>query len=107
MPNLDRLPGRLDGPDGLIGLADKFGAVEVFELIMLCRTTGSIESDSGGQALTALGNRLVDQVRDEHPELTEREVKQKAAALVGFKDSGSRSNFNKILLGGRRQFRNR
>jgi hypothetical protein len=107
VPDLDRLPGRLDGPDGLIELAEKFGAVQVFELIMLCRTTGSIESDAGGQALTTLGNRLVDKVRAEHPELTEREVKQKAAALVGFKDSGSRTNFNKILLGGRRRYRNR
>jgi hypothetical protein len=111
MPEVDHLPGRVDGPEGLLELAKKFGEVEVYELIMLCRTTGTEERDAGGAALTALGNRLVTKMREKmravDPYCTEEQVKRAVAAQLGYMDSGSRSNFYNVLKGGRRHARKR
>jgi hypothetical protein len=107
MRQLSRLPGRLDGAEGLIALAETFGEVAVFDLIMLCRTHRGPGQDPGGEALTALGNQLVAKGKQAHPEYTDIEARQAAAKKLGFHDAGSRTNFYKILHGGRSNSRNR
>lgn len=102
MRKVSRLPGRGDGVEGLLQLAETFGEAQVFDLIMLCRTARGEGKDPGGEALTLLGNRIVAKERDNHPEYSYDQVRQAAAKRLGIDDAGSRSNFYKILTGGRR-----
>lgn len=107
MRRLSRLPSRADGVKGLLDLAETFGEAPVFELIMLCRTARGEGQDPGGEALTIFGNRLVEQEKTAHPDYTEQQARQATARKLGFLTSGTRTNFAKILAGGRRQDRAR
>lgn len=100
MRQVTRLPGHLDGTDGLLELAKAFGDAQVYDLIMLCRRANG--EDPGGAALTILGNRLVEKYQADNPAADETEAKQHVAKLLGYHDVGARSNFYKILTGGRR-----
>jgi hypothetical protein len=99
---VSRLPGRADGVEGLLDLAKLFGDAQVFDLIMLCRTARGEGQDPGGEALRTMGNRLVEKEQAAHPEKTYDQARQAVADLLGFQGSAAaRSNFYKVLRGGR------
>jgi hypothetical protein len=99
---VSRLPGRADGAAGLLDLAKLFGDAQVFDLIMLCRTAKGDGQDPGGEALTLLGNRLIEKERAKNPAATYDEARRAVAELLGYQGSAAaRSNFYKILRGGR------
>lgn len=96
----NRLPGRLDGLEGLLELAKLYSHEQVFDLIVMCRTARGRETDVGGAALTAIGNALVQ--REMNDKNIDRDTaKRQVAHRLGYHDAGSRSNFYQILKGGR------
>lgn len=99
MRAISHLPGRDDGVDGLLSLADAFGAEQVYDLILLCRTARSRETDAGGAALTELGRRMI-AAEMEASNVDYRQARLTVAARLGYKDGGARSNFHKVLSGG-------
>jgi len=96
MPQDVKLPGRIDGEQGLIDLAKVFGDEAVFDLILLCRTARSREADAGGAALTALAKKMVSDEMG-HCDVDYDTARRKVAARLGYHDVGSRSNFYKVL----------
>lgn len=91
------LPNRKDGAEGLLALADREGAMAVYELILLCRTNRG--RDAGGEALTALAHRLV--AAEMEKTNADFETARRQVATKIYDEPTSRTNFYKILQGGR------
>jgi hypothetical protein len=103
--NFNRIMDGEGGPgdDELLELAARHGAAAVFNLIRLCRNSHRQAEDAGREALTILANRMVDREMDRTN--TDRSVaRQVVADRLGYTrkaDGHGRSNFWKILKGGR------
>lgn len=96
----NRLPGRHEGADGLIELAQRYSPEQVFDLIVLCRTARGRGQDEGNLALTKLAKVMVNgEMRRGNVDYDE--ARRRVAYRLGYQDGGSRSNFYKILTGGR------
>jgi hypothetical protein len=96
----NRLPGRHDGAEGLLALADRYTPEEVFDMIVMCRTARSRELDEAGSALTRLAQRMVDKEMDKS-NVDYDTARRAVAGRLGYTEPGSRSNFYKVLAGGR------
>lgn len=100
---LKREPASKGDPE-LLRLAREYGAAAVYDLIRLARTARpDVEQDAGGEALVILARRLVD-MEMESGAVDELTAQQRVADKLGYttKAQGNgRSNFSKILAGGR------
>lgn len=100
MRAISHLPGRNDGVQGLLSLADAFGPEQVYDLILLCRTARSRDDDAGGAALVELGRRMIAEEM-KRSNVDYRRARLTVAARLGYRDGGARSNFYKVLAGGK------
>lgn len=99
---LDRVVGT-DGDADLLTLARHHGDPATYDLIMLCRTARGGYHDDGREALTVLAHRMVDKEM-QRAGVDAMTARQTVATRLGYtpKTGGnSRSNFAKILKGGR------
>lgn len=102
MRAISHLPSRADGAQGLLALAENFGPQAVYELILLCRTArGRADGqDPGGEALVALSRQMVEHEMDK-ANVDYDAARYTVATRLGYLDYGTRSNFYKMLQGGR------
>lgn len=97
MATIDRLPGPADGADGLLQLAEAFGARQVFDLIRLCR----LDNGPDRRPATDVSTRLAQKMVRDHmfTKNVDYDVARRAvAAELGYTDT-TRTNFYKILDG--------
>lgn len=102
MPEIEALPTRADGEEGLLRLAEQFGGKAVYELILLCRTAQNRATDAAGAAMRTIALQLIDEVMaggvpfDEARRIVADDLGYSAPA-----DGNGRSNFYQLLKGGR------
>jgi hypothetical protein len=98
IPNFNRVMNGEGGPgdDELLDFAEHYGDAAVYELVLLCRTARDAEKDAGRAALTDIGVRLVQAEGGDFDS-----ARAVVADRLGYHDAGTRSNFYKILRGGR------
>ncbi len=97
MKAINKLPGPDDGVDGLLQLAEAFGARQVYDLIRLCRLDAGPEKRPAAEASTQLARTMIKQHMDTHN--VDYDVARRAvAAELGYTDT-TRTNFYKILDG--------
>lgn len=102
MPEIDHLPTRDDGEEGLLHLAEVFGKKEVYELILLCRTAQNRATDAAGAAMRTLALGLIDEaMADGMPYEEARRVVADDLGYSGPSDGNGRSNFYQLIKGGR------
>lgn len=91
-----QLPGRADGVDGLLALAERLGPASTFNLIRTCRVAQGRGADPGGDTLTVLGKRVLssETLRAGGDEAAGRVA---AAAKLGYSDWKTRTNFDKVI----------
>ncbi len=96
MPHLDRLPRRADGEAGLLAMARSYGDHTTFNLIRLCRTARSRDTDIAGAVLRALARRMVETYKPPH-DGCQHPARQMVADELGYSPI-SRPNFYDLLV---------
>lgn len=99
MARTNRLPAPDDGVDGIVALADTYGAQSVFEFIRYIRTAPGAgrTSDPGREALTELARRMVAD-EQEKSNVDFDTARRTVADRLGYKPD-TRTNFNKLVAG--------
>lgn len=95
MPNLDRLPTADEGVEGLLKLADVFGAEETFAFLGYIRQ-GGLASQPPGQARAALAHQMVEEETRKGTDYDE--ARQIVAERLGY-NRLTRTNFYKLVNG--------
>jgi len=95
------LPGRADGVDGLIALADVLGDKQVFDLIRRCRTIQN-GNNPGGVTLSLLAQRMVTAEQEASGD-TWTVARSRVARRLGYtytsRTNSEYPNFIKVLAG--------
>lgn len=95
MPTNYTLPGRKDGADGLLELANRLGPASAFILIRTCRTAQGDGADPGGDTLRILARRIF---RAETRRCGDPEAGRRAtAARLGYTSTDRQGFYRRIL----------
>lgn len=90
-----QLPGRADGVDGLLTLADHLGPATVYNLIRTCRLAQGPGADPGGDTMTILAHRVI-AAETKKAGGDEKEGFKNAAKRLGYPDWYTRANFDRV-----------
>lgn len=96
MPPAYKLPGRADGVDGLLALAEHLGPASTFNLIRTCRTAQGRNADRAGDTMIVLARRVIASETLKAGGDADAGFKN-AAAKLGYPDFRTRGNLTRLL----------